>query len=66
MINRTESYRDYIASLVTLRKAFLAFDKAFQDRPQLSHDQFVAALTRALDECAEANRQVQAVTREYV
>ncbi len=65
MINRTESYRDYIASLVTLRKAFLAFDKAFQDRPQLSHDQFVAALTRALDECAEANRQVQAVTREY-
>jgi hypothetical protein len=65
MINRTQSYRDYIASLVTLRKAFLAFDKAFHDRPQLSHEQFVAALTSALDEFAEARRQVQATTREY-
>jgi hypothetical protein len=65
MINRTQSYRDYIASLVTMRKAFLQFDKAFQDRPKLSHEQFVAELTKALDEFSEANRQVQAATREY-
>jgi hypothetical protein len=65
LINRTESYRDYIASLVTLRKSYMAFDQAFHDRPRMSHEQFVEALTKALDEVSEANRQVQAATREY-
>jgi hypothetical protein len=65
MINRTQSYRDYIAALVTLRRAFLAFDQAFQERPQASHEQLVAALTIALDGFSEASSQVQAATREY-
>ena len=65
MINRTRSYRDYIAALVTMRKAYLAFDKAFQKRSKVSHEQFVGELTRALEEFSEANRQVQAATREY-
>jgi hypothetical protein len=65
VINRTQSYRDYIASLVTLRQSYMAFDKAFRERQQMSHDQFVAALTKALDETSEANRQVQAATQEY-
>jgi hypothetical protein len=65
MINRTQSYRDYIESLVMVRKSYMAFDKAFRDRRQVSHEQFVADLTKALDELSEANRQVQAATREY-
>jgi hypothetical protein len=65
MINRTQSYRDYIQALVTLHKAYLAFDKAFKDRGSVSHGQFTAALTAALDQAGEANRQVQAATREY-
>ncbi len=65
MINRTQSYRDYIAALVTMRRAYLTFDKAFQDRSKLSHEQFVAELTKAVEGFSEANRQVQAATREY-
>jgi len=65
MMNRTQSYGDYIYALVTVRKAFLAFDKAFQDRNQVSHEEFVGKLTQALDGFSEANRQVQAATREY-
>jgi len=65
MINRTQSYRDYVAALVAVRKAYLAFDKAFQGRNKASHEQFVAELTKALEGFSEANRQVQAATREY-
>jgi hypothetical protein len=65
MINRTQSYRDYIQGLVTVHEAFIAFDRAFKDRGSVSHEQFTAALTAALDQAGEANRQVQAATREY-
>jgi len=65
MINRTQSFRDYIQSLVTLRKAFLSFDQALARQHSESHEQFVADLTMALDGFAQANQQVQATTREY-
>jgi hypothetical protein len=65
MINRTQSYRDYIAALITERQAYLAFDKAFRDRHQVPHQQFVAELSQALDGFAEGHQQVQAATREY-
>jgi hypothetical protein len=64
-INRTESYRDYIAALVTMRKAYLILDKAFKDRSKLSHQQFVAELNKALDGFSVSSRQVQAATRKY-
>jgi len=64
-INRTESYRDYIAALVTMRKAYLILDKAFKDRGKLSHQQFVAELNKALDGFSVSSRQVQAATRKY-
>ena len=65
MINRTQSYRDYIAALVTMRKAYLTFDNAFQERSRVSHEQFVAELTKAVEGFSQAHRQVQAATREY-
>lgn len=65
MINRTESYRDYIRALVTERRAYLEFDKAFRERHQVTHERFVTALERALEGFGEGRQQVQAVTREY-
>jgi hypothetical protein len=65
MINRTQSFRDYIEALVTERKAYLAFDKAFRDRANVSHEQFVAELNESLAGFAEGSRQMQATTREY-
>ena len=65
LINRTQSYRDYIAALVTMRKSFVAFDKAFRDRDKVSHEQFVTELNGALDGFSAARQQVQAATREY-
>jgi len=65
MINRTESYRDYIQSLITIRKAYLDFDQAFSNKPQIPHGQFVAGLDRSLSEFDLANQQAQAATRHY-
>jgi hypothetical protein len=65
MINRTESYRDYIQSLITIRKAYIDFDRAFKEKPTVSHQQFVASLDRSMGEFDLANQQVQAATRHY-
>ena len=44
MINRTESYRDYLQSLITIRHAYIDFDRAFKDRTYVSYAQFVVNL----------------------
>jgi len=63
LINRTESYRDYLQSLNTIRQAYLDFDQAFKDRPHLPYAQFVAHLDRSPGEFDLAYEQVQAATR---
>jgi hypothetical protein len=65
MINRTESYRDYIQSLITIRQAHLDFDQAFKNRTHVLYEQFVANLDESLGEFDLANEQVQAATRHY-
>jgi len=65
MINRTESYRDYIQSLITIRRAYLDFDQAFENRAQVPYEQFVANLEKSLGGFDLANEQVQAATRHY-
>ena len=65
MINRTQSFHDFIGSLITLLKAYQAFDVAFRSRGQVSHEEFVALLNKALDGFSQASQQVQAATREY-
>jgi len=65
MINRTESYRDFIGSLVTIRKAYLHLDQALQERTKLPRDQFVKNLEACLGEFELANHQIQAATRHY-
>ena len=65
MINRTESYREYIQSLITMRKAYIAFDKAFKNKPQLSRKDFLVELEKSLQLFAEGHEQVQQATRRY-
>ena len=65
MINRTESYRDYIQSLITIRKAYIDFDRAFKTRSQAPYEQFVANLDKSLGEFDLACEQVQAATKHY-
>ena len=65
MINRTQSYRDYIQSLVTMRKAYISFDRAFQEKPKVSREEFVSALEKSLSEFQAGEEQVKAATREY-
>ena len=65
MINRTESYRDYIQSLITIRKAYLDFDRAFKERAQVPHQQFVTNLDRSMGEFDLANQEVRAATTHY-
>jgi hypothetical protein len=65
MINRTESYRDYLQSLITIRQAYLDFDRAFKDKAHVPYAQFVANLDRSLGEFDLAYEEVQAATRHY-
>jgi hypothetical protein len=65
MINRTESYRDYMHSLVTIRKGYLLFDRTFQDKPHLSHQEFVERLEESLSEFRAGEEQAKAATRKY-
>ncbi len=65
LINRTETYRDSMRAHITVRRAIMAFDQAFKDRPQLSHDQFVAALEASLRQFDDACRQSRSLTARY-
>jgi hypothetical protein len=65
LINKTESYRDYLRSLIAFRKACLSFDRAFKMRNQIPYEQFVARLEASLKEFESANDQIQATAREF-
>ena len=65
MINRTEAYRDYIQSLITIRRAYISFDQAFRTRTQIPRDQFVSSLEKSMDQFNLANQQVRAATQHY-
>jgi hypothetical protein len=65
MINRTESYRDFMQALVTVRKAYILFDRAFQEKPKLSHQDFINELEKSMNEFKAAKAQAEAATREY-
>lgn len=65
MINRTQSFRDYMRAIITIRRAYLDFDKAFQKKSELSREQFISRLNTSMSEFQLANQQVQAATKEY-
>ncbi|MEW5974170.1 MAG: alpha-glucuronidase family glycosyl hydrolase [Acidobacteriota bacterium] len=65
MINRTESYRDYIQALITIRQAYLSFDRAFAKKNQVEYDVFVGELEQSLAGFDGAVEQVQEATRKF-
>lgn len=65
MMNRTESYRDYLKSLITIRTAYLSFDSAFAHKNTVSHEEFISHLKVSLNQFKIAEDQVKAATQEY-
>jgi hypothetical protein len=65
LISRTESNRDAMRTQVTERQAFLAFDRAFQERAAVSHEQFVEDLEASLKLFEAAHQQAQVAATEY-
>lgn len=65
MIIRTQSYRDYLQSLITIRKAYLSFDGAFAGKNRVAHNEFIQHLAASLNQFQVAEDQVKAATREY-
>ncbi len=65
MVNRTESYRDYLQALITIRRAYLSFDSAFAGKSTVSHEEFIGNLEASLKEFEAAEGQVKAATQEY-
>ena len=65
MMNRTESYRDYIKSLIAMRHAYVTFYDAFADKGHVSHEQFVAELEKSMSQFDEGNQLAQTATRKY-
>jgi hypothetical protein len=50
---------------ISVRKGFLAFDRAFRDRNAVSHTQFVEELEESLRQLEAAGQQAQMATTEY-
>jgi len=65
LMNRTQSYRDFMHSLITIRRAYTLFDRAFQEKSQISHEQFVNELEKSMSEFTAAKAQAEEATREY-
>jgi hypothetical protein len=65
LVNRTEFYRDYMQSIITIRQAYLRLDEAFRDRRRVPDEQFRSKLEESLSGFEMAHRQVEAATREF-
>lgn len=65
LISRTESNRDAMRAQASERRAFLAFDHAFQEKASVPHEQFVADLEASLPLFDAAREQQRAATTEF-
>ena len=65
LMNRTESYRDYIQSLIILRQAYITFYDAFDNKDHVSHEAFVASLDKSMEQFDSGIAMAQVATRKY-
>ena len=65
LINRTETFRDCLVAMNTVRRGMVSFDKAFQSRDQLGNEAFCAQLERSLSTVREGTEQMKQATRNY-
>jgi hypothetical protein len=65
LMNRTESYRDYLQSLIMMRKAYITFYDAFETRDRVSREQFLQGLDKSMTEFDRGNEIAQGATRKY-
>jgi hypothetical protein len=65
LLCRTEAYRRDMQAEITERQAFLAFDRAFRTRREVSVEQFVANLEASLRLFETALDEAKAATTKY-
>ncbi len=65
LVNRTESFRDALAALNTVRRAMVSFDEAFKRRDNLGQEAFAAQLEASLGAFQQGAEQIKAATRKY-
>ena len=65
LVDRTEFYRDYMQSIITIRQAYMRFDQAFRDRHHVPEEQFRNELEESLHGFEAAEQQAQAATRKF-
>ena len=65
LVNRTEFYRDYMQSIITIRKAYMWFDDAFRDRRHVPEERFRSELEESLAGFDLALQQVKAATTKF-
>ncbi len=65
LINKTESYAMLLRTLVAVRRAYLAFDDAFRERPQTGEAQFMRRLDASIEMMREARRMGRRTTEKF-
>jgi hypothetical protein len=65
LINKTESYAMLLRTLVSTRRAYLAFDDAFRERKQSGEAEFVRRLDASLEQLREARRMGRRTTEKF-
>jgi hypothetical protein len=65
LMNRTESFRDYIQSLIILRRAYITFYDAFDSKDHISRKEFLSRLDQSMTEFDNGIAKAQGATRKY-
>jgi Glycosyl hydrolase family 67 N-terminus len=65
LMNRTESYRDYIQSLIIMRQAYVTFYDAFDSKDHIPRKEFETRLDKSMGEFDSGIAMAQVATRKY-
>ena len=65
LMNRTESYRDYIQSLIIMRQAYVTFYDAFDSKDHIPRKEFETRLDKSVGEFDSGIAMAQVATRKY-
>ncbi|MEW5979320.1 MAG: hypothetical protein AB1898_26295 [Acidobacteriota bacterium] len=63
--NKTESYVLHLQTLILARRAYIAFEEAFQLRPNMERQQFVRNLDKSMDLFSEARTMGRRATEKF-
>jgi hypothetical protein len=65
LMNKTESYRMHLETLITVRKAYIDYGSAFRQRSSLSREEFVRRLDGSLEMFRKARQMGRQTTEKF-